>query len=484
MKTPDTIPDLKTTLNTLKTNPKKGMYFLLGTDKATRKHFLWVKPTTLTDEELKVAKAGAQQPTLSGVLVFHSRTARPVFCGTVVVPTSFSKQLIELVRVPGAEILKRGTYVKLAPNLLPDVISRGEKTSANLVPDEGPGITDEAAEGVGAMFEQAEKEVDEHDKVQKEILVKLAKDAEPVLAALETLEKLPSEHPLTEKVKKLRQAVDLALKDSKKGPGAVEKLLVLAETLLKAAKPSGPENDGDARDAVRDVKVTDESEDEVTTKTSQMLDSLKSALLKGGKMIMVANKQELAEAYANDKNISVEQAMQGIDANQGRGFTATTGDVYVLDGAPETPHDQVHETVHLMSAPGRLTKILNKYGEQLNEGFTEYFTKEMCKKLKVEDAVSYPDHVAFITRVVGKLGYAAAYRAYMQDGGMDEIVAGLVKLWFANEAKIKVPAHKPWKKTNVLFTQEEAVLAMKKKISTAFPPVGPALNFWNNAVFA
>jgi|BarGraIncu00222A_1022003.scaffolds.fasta_scaffold422039_1 hypothetical protein len=46
-----------------------------------------------------------------------------------------------------------------------------------------------------------------------------------------------------------------------------------------------------------------------------------------------------------------------IDNNQGRGFTGKCGTVCVLGNTPHAAHADVHETVQLMSAPGRPTQI-------------------------------------------------------------------------------------------------------------------------------
>jgi len=119
-----------------------------------------------------------------------------------------------------------------------------------------------------------------------------------------------------------------------------------------------------------------------------------------------------------------------------RGFTAPDGEIYVLDGGkdpegkPSTDHDKVHETVHLMSASGGLTKIKKAYGDQVNEGFTEYFTKRMCKELGVSDCAAYPQW-KFIQRVERVVGYPALYKAYMQDGGPSDIIGKLADLWMS-----------------------------------------------------
>ena len=81
------------------------------------------------------------------------------------------------------------------------------------------------------------------------------------------------------------------------------------------------------------------------------------------------------------------------------------------------------------SAPGGTTRIKNDFGDPLNEGFTEMFTKQFCAELGVADAPAYPNEVAFVTKLAAAVSYGAVFQAYMKNAGMDEILKTLSARW-------------------------------------------------------
>jgi hypothetical protein len=184
--------------------------------------------------------------------------------------------------------------------------------------------------------------------------------------------------------KTLQKLLELVVSSAKSAAAKSEP--VKPKTTQRARKPI---EQGDARNFITQLDL-EEPEEDVKTATAELLDDMKTALKQANRMVTVANVDELAQAMADANGITKNEAAQMIANNKGRGFTAPNGTVNVLGNTPEAAHDEVHETVHLMSAPGGATKIMADYGEQLNEAFTEFFTKQMCAKLGVKDAVAYP----------------------------------------------------------------------------------------------
>jgi hypothetical protein len=214
----------------------------------------------------------------------------------------------------------------------------------------------------------------------------------------------------------------------------------------------------------------------ILTSDSQIVTQMKTVLIDSGRLKMAANVDELADLMATDKKIAKQEAADMISNNKGRGFTGSDGTIYVMEGA-EAAHDIVHETVHVCSAPGGLTKILQQFGEPLNEGFTEYFTKEFCSMLGVADAPAYPNEVAFVRKLADQFGVASLHQAYLQDGGMDDLIGKITDKWeetaLANaQLKIKPGAN-----------HAKNLEMVKKKLATLSFDSPVAMNFWNNCIF-
>ena len=267
------------------------------------------------------------------------------------------------------------------------------------------------------------------------------------------------------------------------------------------ARPRAPITQAAARDVLANVDPT-EPEDVLLDGTANLLDDMRKYLVQNKGLVKLNSRAELAEAMAREQNTTVEIALGTINNNKGRGFTAPNGTVYVANILPsemvegETAediantgdHDEVHETVHLMSAPGGATKILSEQGEQCNEGFTEYFAKQMCAKLGVADANAYADHVAFVRKLVPIVGFQSVYAAYMKNGGLDPIIDKLTDIWIGKNvalmATMKTKAHAPPKtKGTTVVDRTLARENMNNRFKNNFPPTGAMLNFWNAVFF-
>ncbi len=235
-----------------------------------------------------------------------------------------------------------------------------------------------------------------------------------------------------------------------------------------------------AREFLAKVDPTEDQE-KVTEATANLLDDMKLKLTQTKRMVMVDNVDQLAEAMSRENGMSIPAAAEMIANNKGRGFTGKSGTVYVLGNTPEAAHDEVHETVHLMSAPGGATQIMGKYGEQLNEACTEYFTKQMCAKLNVPDAVAYPEHVDFMKKLAPVVGYNLIYTAYMKNGGFDPVISKLTDIWVGKMEDLPTPQKPP--NVKGVVNRDKALEAMDKKFLNNFPPSGPAMKFWNTVFF-
>ena len=281
------------------------------------------------------------------------------------------------------------------------------------------------------------------------------------------------------------KAVEAGALAQKKDFDAATTLVEEAEKLL-SAKPGStvrgraPIEPDAARDFLSKVDAT-EDEDTVKTATADLLHDMKTALVSARRMVTVDSVDALAQAMATENGMSKEAAREMIDNNQGRGFTGKSGTVYVLGNTPQAAHDEVHETVHLMSAPGGATQIMAKYGEQLNEALTEFFTKEMCARLNVPDAVAYPEHVAFMNKLAPVVGYHMLYTAYMKNGGFDPVINTLTDIWIGKNDALPGPQKPP--STKGVISRDKVFEAMDKKFLNNFPPGGPALKFWNTVFF-
>ena len=236
----------------------------------------------------------------------------------------------------------------------------------------------------------------------------------------------------------------------------------------------------EAREGVGEID--ERSEDGVIiASTAKLLQGLVTNMKLTKGLVLVDSVDALAGEMGKENGISKQEARQMIDSNQGRGFTGKSGTLYVIGTAPEADHDVVHETVHLLSAPGGGTKIMAKYGEQLNEGCTEFFTKKMCAQMKVKDAAAYPAHVAFMNKLVGVVGLGMLHTAYMKDGGFDPVLAKLADIWISKDSTLPGPQKPPKVKGSI--ARDKAVESLDKRFQSGFPPEGPGMKFWDIVFF-
>jgi Domain of unknown function (DUF4157) len=238
---------------------------------------------------------------------------------------------------------------------------------------------------------------------------------------------------------------------------------------LSAAQTVQRATELEVRDQIQKVDLKGDILTSDAAIVTEMLDVLKGS----GKLVMASDIDALARYMAADKKIAVQQAAEMIASNKGRGFTASNGTIYVLDGQVAA-HDIVHETVHVCSAPGGVTKILTEFGEPLNEGFTEYFTKEFCSKLGVADAVAYPSEVAFIQKLAAKVGNAPLHTAYLQNAGMAALIDQIATIWESNAGKGGFKPNKDHAKN---------ITTVTNKLKPFTPENDVWLKFWTTYIF-
>lgn len=213
-----------------------------------------------------------------------------------------------------------------------------------------------------------------------------------------------------------------------------EKSLSVVDQVELTEKPGGPGSMESERlsEARRKLVVKDTSvmtKPQLITEGSVAVSEMMQALKADKKIVTCQDIDEMALALSKDESTSVEAAKAKLLQNQARAFTAETdGVIYFLE-CPERPHDEIHETVHVTSAPGGTTKIKTEFGDPLNEGFTEMYTKDICLKLKVKIAPAYPNEVAFMLKLQRAVGHGLLFDAYMKNAGMDKIISALADRW-------------------------------------------------------
>lgn len=169
-----------------------------------------------------------------------------------------------------------------------------------------------------------------------------------------------------------------------------------------------------------------------------------------GRIHVVASLDDLAQHFADTHPPATkDESLQRLNTNQARAFTASDGHIYVLDG-PFKEHDVIHEVTHVASTSttdgSGKTQINNQFGEQLNEGFTEYFAKQTVQHNGGEDAPAYPGPYKFVHDVVvPSVGAAKAKHAYLDDHGIAELASALATKWEANGPNIGKAIYKAGK---------------------------------------
>ena len=117
-----------------------------------------------------------------------------------------------------------------------------------------------------------------------------------------------------------------------------------------------------------------------------------------------------------------------------------------------------------------------------NEAFTEYFTKQMCAKLGVPDAVAYPAHVAFMNKLAPVVGYDTLYTAYMKNGGFAPVLDKLAGIWIGKADALPGPQKPPSVKN--LIDPAKVRASLDSKFKNNFPPEGAMMKFWDTVFFA
>lgn len=206
------------------------------------------------------------------------------------------------------------------------------------------------------------------------------------------------------------------------------------------------------------------------TVVSEMLEVLKA----DEKIVIYDNLDDMAAALAADEDTTVEAAREKLVSNSARAFTAEKDNTIYFLECDERPHDEIHETVHVASAPGGVTSIKTHFGDPLNEGFTEMYTKDICLKKKVRIAPAYPNEVRFVMKLQRKVGAPMLFDAYMKNQGMGAILAALSEQWAGRSEQMS--AKDPDFAAPAEAGEREALLAERLKDGNF---TGASEPFWN-----
>lgn len=193
---------------------------------------------------------------------------------------------------------------------------------------------------------------------------------------------------------------------------------------LETDKNSFP---GDIRGRVALAEGTDT---EILDDANNIIKSMENYLEGNGKIAIVDDQEALAKALAADNGQPDDwpAQLEKIKEDVSTGFTAKDGTVFLVRTAA-IAHDRVHESVHVLSAQGGRTQILEDFNVSLNEGFTEYFTMAACQRQNIRSSGAYATQLAFVERIIAVVGVAAATQAYLGDGGLDAIITTLAERW-------------------------------------------------------
>jgi hypothetical protein len=166
--------------------------------------------------------------------------------------------------------------------------------------------------------------------------------------------------------------------------------------------------------------------------------SLKITELKYGK-IKIVSVSEFIDAAAKDRAQKIDgdstrnfeahrrAVKEELKENQARGFTDWQDTVWILSqGLADS--DMIHELVHVLSGGGGQNK-LRDFSNQLNEGFTQYFTIRVCKNIgiKGEDIKeAYPRQVSLVQALVAAHGLDIVYKAYFR-GEVENLLSAMAR---------------------------------------------------------
>ena len=184
------------------------------------------------------------------------------------------------------------------------------------------------------------------------------------------------------------------------------------------------------RQKIREIRNDNaKSDDQKLREESKEVFNFLTDLIKDNKVHMVSNSRDLAymslKMNAENPNLEIDETALNaktieFDKNNSRGFTdEKTGHVYMInENNAGLQHDLLHEAVHLLSAPNGKT-ILVDQKNSLNEGITEYFTKQYLKHLPIQDSEAYPLAEKLVKTIADEVGEDVIRSAYFNNEGID-----------------------------------------------------------------
>jgi hypothetical protein len=173
---------------------------------------------------------------------------------------------------------------------------------------------------------------------------------------------------------------------------------------------------------------------------AQELPQFRKMLQDKKRFVMVKDYDEFAKAYLKENDASVtpeavKTRKKILMDNQNTGMTATSGVIYVMENAGGE-HDGIHEIIHLLNG-GPQAQFKQNSNDFLNEGFTEYYTKDLVSRLKASDTKAYEKEYNCVVRLEKAVGKKVLLDSFWNKGNIDGIAKWIAKRWMKRVKTLK-----------------------------------------------
>ncbi len=235
--------------------------------------------------------------------------------------------------------------------------------------------------------------------------------------------------------------------EMKKTDGVMDSqtLLALDEAVtLSDENVRSPQTIEDYRSRVRDIDFNEDFNEKLM-EFSGIFDEFYS-YTKENEILKFVNKEELVDAFFEDDGLGEfpshntrSSAKEYIESTNSLGFTSQNisgQPIFALDIAGGE-HLARHEVMHLLSAEGGMTKIVNTSGN-LNEALTEVTTRIIEDVLVQNDKDTiearknaYPALAELLLGITNSSEgiMAGLFEGYIKDGGLNKLIDPMVERW-------------------------------------------------------
>lgn len=180
------------------------------------------------------------------------------------------------------------------------------------------------------------------------------------------------------------------------------------------------------------TRTKEENVDESMKFLAQELPQFRKMLREKKRFVITKDYDEFTKAYLKENDASVTpdnvktQKKVFMD-NQNTGTTVDSGVIYVMDNAGGE-HDGIHEIIHLLNG-GTQAQFFKNSNIYLNEGFTEYYTKDLVSRLKASDTKAYDKEYKFVVRLEKAVGKKVLLDSFWNKRNIDGIAKSIAKRW-------------------------------------------------------